>query len=201
MSDVWNRTLVYLGLREEPEETYEELPERFEEADDARTQRTSERSRRSSSPMGPSDASRAAIDTSRPATDESSFTIRDRASSESSNVRALRAEEPYVRAVHGLPARATRVAHVDVASFEDVEGVGSRFRIGQAVLFDITSEDQVVARRVVDFVSGLTYASRGRLTKVGSRAFLLVPDGVQLAEDEQRRLTGLGYRLPIAVDA
>jgi len=54
---------------------------------------------------------------------------------------------------------------------------------------------------VVDFVSGLTYASHGKLTKVGRRAFLLVPDGVELPEDDQRRLGDLGYRVTAGSEA
>jgi glycerophosphoryl diester phosphodiesterase len=48
---------------------------------------------------------------------------------------------------------------------------------------------------------GVTYALRGRLTKVGSRAFLVVPDGTELAQDELHRLEGLGYRMPTGSDA
>jgi cell division inhibitor SepF len=51
---------------------------------------------------------------------------------------------------------------------------------------------------VVDFIAGLTYASHGKLTKVGRRAFLLVPDGVDLPADDQRRLSDLGYRVASA---
>jgi cell division inhibitor SepF len=170
MSGMWNRTLVYLGLREEPDEDYDGLPERFDPEDDPYAEhapeRPADRPRRRSEPAPVDDEPRG-----------------------SSNVRPLR--DPHVREV---PAGA-RAAVVEVAEFDDVEAIGARYRTGQPVLFDVSRADAATGRRVVDFVSGLTYASRGQLQKVGSRAFLLVPDGVELAPEEHRRLTELGYRL------
>lgn len=215
MSEMWNRTLVYLGLREEPEEMYDEGPERFDPEHDPHAEHAPERPRSSrglvgaapgpsgndgrggrlpsSDDRGPSGAARGERD----AGDQAP--TREQAGD--SNVRALRTGDPHVRPVAGGSSRAVRVALVEVQAFEDVEAIGSRFRTGQPVLFDIVPGDRATGQRVVDFVSGLTYASRGRLTKVGTRAFLLVPDGVLLDDDEQRRLRGLGYRLPVAHDA
>jgi cell division inhibitor SepF len=86
-----------------------------------------------------------------------------------------------------------RVAVVQVRVFEDVETIGSRYRQRHPVLFDVSATTREVARRTVDFVSGLTYASRGTLRRTAPRAFLLVPEGVEVARDEQRRLAQLGY--------
>jgi cell division inhibitor SepF len=214
VNEMWNRTLVYLGLREEPEEVYEETPARFDPEDDPHAEHAPERPRTSRSLVGAAAGPHA--DNGRP---EVRASVRDdgedgarsgssRSGSsnsgdgaDDSNVRSLRTGEAHVRTSERGSTRASRVALVEVAEFDDVESVGSRFRTGQPVLFDVRAGDKVAGQRVVDFVSGLTYASRGRLTKVGSRAFLLVPEGVELAEDERRRLRGLGYRLPLTGDA
>jgi cell division inhibitor SepF len=191
-SGLWYRTLVYLGLKEEPEEEYDELPERGAGARGVD---------RDDADYWEQDAGSAASTTARherfdPETDPDRGRGRDRAAVTDSNVRALRPvdDEP-------APARGgARLAVVEIARFEDVEGVGSRYRTGQPVLFDVSGADAAAARRVVDFVAGLTYALRGRMTKVGTRAFLLIPDGVRLPADEVRRLTTLGYRLPTGSD-
>jgi cell division inhibitor SepF len=222
MSEMWNRTLVYLGLREEPEELYEETPARFDPQDDPHAEHAPERPRGSRALVGAAatgpraengrpeprgstrndtDEDRRRSGSSRSEREAVGDAARERTSTDDSNVRSLRSGDPHVRGVEHGSTRAARVALVEVAAFDDVESIGSRFRTGQPVLFDIRPGDTADARRVVDFVSGLTYASRGRLTKVGSRAFLLVPDGVELSDDEQRRLRGLGYRLPVAGDA
>lgn len=215
MSEMWNRTLVYLGLREEPEEMYDDVPERFDPEDDPHAEHAPQRPGTSSprplvgattrpradarSARGEGEG-RSQTETGRPTRDPA-VTETDRSSSSDSNVRALRAGEKRVRAANGGSSISARVGLVDVDTFEDVEAVGSRFRTGQPVLFEVVSEDRTTGRRVIDFVSGLTYASRGRLTKVGRRAFLLVPDGVEVSEEEQQRLLGLGYRLPVSRNA
>jgi cell division inhibitor SepF len=185
-SGLWHRTLIYLGLKEEPEEGYDEPPERFVPEDDPHAEHA---------PSRPRSATPSAV---RPA---EVSTVRRRAAGEDeeATVRPLRSGEVHVRAVPSVPV--ARAAVVELSGFEEVESVGARYRTGQAVLFDLAGASATDARRVVDFVSGLTYASRGQLTKVGARAFLLVPDGVHLPADERRRLGELGYRLSSGSDA
>ncbi len=183
-SGLWYRTLVYLGLKEEPEEGYDDLPQRF---DDAGT----EEPHRRFDPAGDPDLDTARRPAARDAGHEPAANGRE-------NVRPLRvADADNVRPI----GAAVRLAVVEIGRFEDVEEVGSRYRTGQPVLFDVRGADAAVARRVVDFVAGLTYALRGRMSKVGGRAFLLVPDGVTLPSDELDRAAALGYRLPSRSDA
>lgn len=181
-SGLWYRTLVYLGLKEEPEEGYDDLPERMGGGGEDRdpTQRRFDAAGEPDPEPG-----------RRPGVREAEWSLQD---DERENVRPLRVADAgdNVRPL----ASPVRLAVVEVGRFEDVEEVGSRYRTGQPVLFDVAGADSAAARRVVDFVAGLTYALRGRMTKVGARAFLLVPDGVELPPDEVRRLDGLGYRLP-----
>ena len=101
-----------------------------------------------------------------------------------SNVRPLRS---------GLDVSSERVTVVQVGVFDDVETMGSRHRRRLPVLFDVSACTREVARRTVDFVSGLTYASRGTLRRTAPRAFLLVPEGLDIPLDERRRLAQLGY--------
>ncbi len=197
VSAMWNRTLIYLGLREEPEEMYDEVPARFVPEDDPYAAHAPARG----GARQPSVARELAGTGARGGTEPAAWAprngTREATPGGDDNVRPLRA--PDVQAARpGAPAR---VAVVEVARFEDVEAVGARYRTGQAVLFDVSEASSATARRVVDFVAGLTYALRGKLHKVGSRAFLLVPDGVELLHEERRRLTDLGYRLPTGSDA
>lgn len=154
----WHRTLVYLGLKEEPEDAYDEAYEFSAQAEDPGRAPALER-------------------------DRSDVTVRP-----------LR-PAPGPEDAGGPYGGSVRAAVVELVVFEDVESVGARYRTGQPVVFDAAAADAATARRVVDFVSGMTYVSRGSLDKVGTRAFLLVPDGVRLPDDERRRLADLGYRL------
>jgi cell division inhibitor SepF len=161
---MWRKTLIYLGLYEEPDE-HDDLPEQF-----AAPQRD--------------------VRQPEPA----------RASAEASNVRPLRSPEPagtHVRAMERSAPQhdVARTTVVSVETFDDCEVVGARYRAGQAVLFDLSTVDKTTARRVLDFVAGTTYALRGQLTRVGRRAFLLVPEGADVAADEVDRLEAMGYRI------
>lgn len=231
MSEVWNRTLVYLGLREEPEEMYDELPERFVPEDDPYAVHAPQRANAGRDLVG-AGAGRAAAggdraasaaprrDEPRAVRDEPRAVDEPRArrgpmpaergiprdavavvneadDTGATNVRPLRLGD---RSGEGPASAPVRVAVVEVEQFDDVEAIGARYRTGQAVLFDVVGGGAAVGRRVVDFVAGLTYASRGSLTKAGSRAFLLVPNGVVIGTAERQRLRDLGYRVP-ATDA
>jgi len=203
VSAMWNRTLVYLGLREEPEEMYDELPGRFVPEDDpyaAHAPERGERQRRdvlveAQEPERTVAVSGAAERGGRTEVLRSGAvrtTHPDPVEVVEDNVRPLRLAESATSAARAV----SRVAQIEVTAFDDVEAVGARYRSGQAVLFDMSGTDAATARRVVDFVAGLTYALRGSLTKVGARAFLLVPESARVTPDERRRLTDLGYRVP-----
>jgi cell division inhibitor SepF len=215
---MWNRTLVYLGLREEPEDDYDELPERFVPEDDPHAQHAPERPHereREREPERERQREPAAVAARGSRDERAAAEARERSEArgraelrdtrlirdervetrEESNVRPLRTGDVHVRAVPPTPL--VRAAVVELEVFDDAEAIAARYRTGQPVLFDLRATDSATARRVVDFVSGVTYALRGRLTKVGARAFLLLPDGVELSAEEQRRLSELGYRLPL----
>lgn len=160
---LWSRTLVYLGLREEPDDAAQwAVIEDAELVEDVVVTPPS-----GSTALRP-DAPRAG----------------EPAPAGSSNVRSLHG---------GAEPAGGRVSVVQVRVFEDVEAVGSRYRHRHPVLFDVTACTREVARRTVDFVSGLTYASEGTLRRIAPRVFLLVPEGVDVPLEERRRLTQLGY--------
>jgi cell division inhibitor SepF len=195
-SGLWYRTLVYLGLKEEPEEGYDDLPERNGNGNgngngDVWREESGATRHDRFDPAGDPD-----LDPDRPRGRGRSSDHDDAAVTAESNVRPLRAAD----AGHARSGGGARLSVVEVEVFEDVEMVGARYRDDRPVLFDLSRADRPTARRVVDFVSGLTYALHGRMHKVGTRAFLLVPEGVRLPDDEVRRLTTLGYHLPTGSD-
>lgn len=186
---LWHRTLVYLGLKEESEEGYDDLSERD---GDGRGDADGATRHDRFDPAGDPDLGPARARGRSRSDGHDDATV-----AAESNVRPLRAAD----AGHARGSGSTRSSVVEIEVFEDVETVGARYRDDRPVLFDLRGTDRATARRVVDFVSGLTYALQGRMLKVGPRAFLLVPEGVRLPDDEVRRLTTLGYRLPTGSDA
>jgi len=159
---VWQKTLVYLGLWEEPEaEPYDDLGARADDVGGDSAER------------GPGGASSAS-------------------SGGSSNVRPLRLADGSDGSVVRIDGHRTVI--IEVRDFEaDTERIVRHHRDGTPLLFDLATVDATTARRVLDVVC-MTYALHGQLSKVASRAFLLLPEGVRLAPEERARLEAQGYR-------
>ena len=94
--------------------------------------------------------------------------------------------------------RAHAVSHTTVhytapMTFNEVEEVGDRFRNDIPVIMNLAGASESVAKRVLDFASGLIYGLDGRIERVGDRVFLLTPQGVEFSTEERRKLSERGF--------
>lgn len=181
---MWRKTLVYLGLVEELEEVVESEMETDEPALAVPESPNSRRPPPSPPPPAPRRRARrdGAVATATPPVEVPA------------NVRPLPVPEDrpsHVRQLHGASVRVVRAV-----AFDDAEQVGERYRTGQPILLDLAEVDGRIGRRLLDFVSGVVFALDGRILPAGERAFMLVPDDIEVTVDERRRLGDLGYRVP-----
>jgi len=92
------------------------------------------------------------------------------------------------------PAPAAAKVHLtEPTTFNDVEEVGEHFRDGVAVIMNLQGAGENVAKRLLDFASGLIFGLDGRIERVGDRVFLLTPLGVEVSTEERRRLSERGF--------
>ena len=91
------------------------------------------------------------------------------------------------------PMSQTTVHYTAPMTFNDVEEVGDRFRNDIPVIMNLASANESVAKRVLDFASGLIYGLDGRIERVGDRVFLLTPQGVEFSTEERRKLSERGF--------
>jgi len=92
------------------------------------------------------------------------------------------------------PAPAAAKVHLtEPTTFNDVEEVGEHFREGVAVIMNLQGAGENVAKRLLDFASGLIFGLDGRIERVGDRVFLLTPLGVEVSTEERRRLSERGF--------
>jgi cell division inhibitor SepF len=116
---------------------------------------------------------------------------------EPSNVRRIapaRTAEP--RGTSSATVRPVPSATVHVTNpttFNDVEEVGEHFRTGVPVIMNLAGASEGVAKRMLDFASGLIYGLHGRIERVGDRVFLLTPEGVEVSTEERRKLSERGF--------
>ena len=73
-------------------------------------------------------------------------------------------------------------------SFGDAKELADEFKAIVPVVMDLQSVDRELARRLIDFASGICYAMDGSMEKIASQVFLLIPVGVEVSADERRRL-------------
>lgn len=90
--------------------------------------------------------------------------------------------------VTAIPTPATAKLHlVQPSAFNDAQEIGDKFREGISVIMNLVGADPKLARRLVDFASGLAYGLRGSMQAVTDSVYLLTPAGVQVSAEERRR--------------
>ena len=104
-----------------------------------------------------------------------------------------RGATPVVRALE--PARATRVeVHLVIPkNFNDAQQIADKFKVDVPVIVNLQGSDTELAKRLIDFCSGLTYALDGGMQRVGDKIFLLTPRNVEVSAEERARLIEKGF--------
>ena len=84
--------------------------------------------------------------------------------------------------------------HVVVpTSFNQAQELADKFKGSQPVIMNLQAADRDLARRLIDFASGLCYGLGGQMEKVANQVYLLTPTNVEVSADERRRLEERGY--------
>ncbi len=74
--------------------------------------------------------------------------------------------------------------------FNEAREIADRFKDGIPVIMNLQSTDDTIARRLVDFASGLVYGIDGKIEMVANRVYLLTPGGVDVSAEERERIAG-----------
>lgn len=75
---------------------------------------------------------------------------------------------------------AMKVVVVEPKSFEDSENITNQLREMKPVVINFENTDAHEAARIVDFVSGATFALDGKLEKIGKDIFICVPNNISV---------------------
>lgn len=74
-----------------------------------------------------------------------------------------------------------RVIVVEPVSFEEAQGIAEHLKSRKSVILNLENTDTALSQRIVDFISGTTYALGGNMQKVGNGIFLFVPNNVDIS--------------------
>ena len=78
-------------------------------------------------------------------------------------------------------------------SFNDAQEVADRFKRSVPVILNLQATEGELAKRLIDFASGLTYALEGGMQKIAEKTFLLTPRNVEVSAEEKARLVEKGF--------
>jgi cell division inhibitor SepF len=178
--DSWHSVLVYFGLAEDRERFDDEDPEYHREPEEELESRYRERPnvRRLSS---------------RRRRDEIDDIFADDPASERRTA--------VLRSVGGASAgrgangrtEAVRVHLVIPKSFNDAQDIADKFKDAIPVIINLQGSEADLAKRLIDFASGLTYALDGGMQRIADKVFLLTPRNVEVSAEERARLIEKGF--------
>lgn len=167
LRDTWHRTLVYFGLAEDQHEYYE---------DDEYVEHESELEGR----------------------------YADRPNVRRINARRKRDDfdEIFAEDVGDTPNRQLRSVeggnpnHVHFSvptSFNEAQTIADKFKHAVPVILNLQDTDRDLAKRLIDFASGLTYALDGGMQRIADNTFMLTPRNVQFSAEERAKLMERGF--------
>jgi cell division inhibitor SepF len=186
VSDMWHRTLVYFGMADEADDYDDELDDRRYEEEPERD-RDADRERRASAhdDLERSYRERPNVRRLGPRRRETDFD--DIFAEEESGRRPA-----PVRAVDQRAMRA-EVHLVVPKSFNDAQQIADKFKTTVPVILNLQTAEVDLAKRLIDFASGLTYALDGGMQRVADKVFLLTPENVEVSAEERARLLEKGF--------
>lgn len=163
MAGVWRKTMKYLGLVDEDE--FEGIDRDGQDMDD----RVLARPRVEESPLrrfGRGDPGSASMPES---------------------------PEAIIRTIPKTPPSAGAIHRAEPKRFNEARELGERFKDGVPVIMNLQGTEDSIARRLVDFASGLVFAQNGKIELVAQRVYLLTPADVEVSAEERERIKEGGF--------
>jgi cell division inhibitor SepF len=74
-----------------------------------------------------------------------------------------------------------KVMVVEPASFDDVQYIADYLKAKKPVVINLENVNGDISRRMIDFVSGTTYALNGNIKKISNHIFLCAPQNVDVS--------------------
>ena len=182
----WKKAMHYLGLG--PDEAYEQFDDGYAQ-DGPRPNPQQAPARPAPSPAAQPEAAVRAI---RPVPVEP---VSETGVSAVRPVSAApAAPSTEIGTVRAVPMSAAVKPHtISPTSFNDAQAVADRFMVKQPVIVNLQGVDRDLSRRLIDFASGICYVLDGSMEKIASQVFLLIPESVEVSDEDRRRIEERGY--------
>jgi cell division inhibitor SepF len=80
-----------------------------------------------------------------------------------------------------------KVIVIEPKSFDDAQQVANCLKEKRPVVINFDNTEGEAAKRIIDFISGTTYALGGEIKKVGRNVFLCAPSNVNVAYTQEQK--------------
>jgi len=95
---------------------------------------------------------------------------------------------PVTGTVRAVAAPLTTKPKVVIpGSFNDAQTVADHFKSSTPVIVNMQNAERDLARRLIDFSSGLCYGLGGQMERVADSVYLLTPTDVEVSDEERER--------------
>lgn len=168
--DYWDRMLVYFGIAEE---AYDDEGEYVDEQPVRSASRRAPRAARAEAVADDFD---------------------DDAPPSRARTAPRRPAAGAVRSRSGSPANAVGgVGVVPPRTFNDAQQIADQLKRGNPVIVNLQATDSDLAKRIIDFGSGLTYGLDGSMQRIADKVFLLTPPDVDVSAEDRAAMVESGF--------
>ncbi|MGI6119296.1 MAG: cell division protein SepF [Desulfosporosinus sp.] len=88
--------------------------------------------------------------------------------------------------------RQMRVVVMEPSSFDEAQNIADQLKSRRPVIVNLENTEKMLAKRIVDFICGTTYALNGKMQKVGNGIFLFVPSNIEISGEMRDELKDKG---------
>ena len=97
--------------------------------------------------------------------------------------RRPRSEERRSKVVNIHATTQLKVVLVKPERFENASEIADHLKDKRTVVLNLESTDKDIARRLIDFLSGVAYAGEGKIKRVSTNTYIITPYHVDLEGD------------------
>ena len=94
-----------------------------------------------------------------------------------------RSEDRHNKVVNIHATTQLKVVLVKPERFENASEIADHLREKRTVVMNLESTNKDVARRLIDFLSGVAYAGEGKIKKVAANTYIITPYSVDIMGD------------------
>ncbi|HVM11354.1 MAG TPA: cell division protein SepF, partial [Actinomycetota bacterium] len=106
----------------------------------------------------------------------------------------VREEEALIRTIpQSRPPSGSAIHRAEPKRFNEARDLGEKFKDGVPVIMNLQETEDTIARRLVDFASGLVFGLEGKIELVANRVYLLTPQEVEVSAEERERIRDSGF--------